>query len=51
MRNLTIKRNKTFVGSAMKVRVYIEDANSADIVLNAVSYRFLGTLKNGEDLC
>ena len=49
MRHLTIKRNKTFVGCAGKLRVYIEDAAIVDIEINGVGCRKLGTLKNGEE--
>ena len=48
MRNLTIKRNKSFVGSLLKTKIYIEDPMSEDIQINGVSCRKLGTLKNGE---
>ena len=49
MRNLTIKRRKTFVGCAVKMKVYIEDPYSNDIIINNVSCRKLGTLKNNEE--
>ena len=49
MRRLTIKRNKTFVGCAGKLKVYIEDAASAQIEINDVACRKLGELKNGEE--
>ncbi len=49
MRNLVIKRNKTFVGCAMSLKVYIEDAMSTEITINGVSCRKLGTIKNGEE--
>lgn len=49
MRNLTIKRNKTFVGCAGKLRVYIEDAASSETVINGVGCRKLGDIKNGEE--
>ena len=49
MRHLTIKRNKTFVGCAGKLRVYIEDPAIVDIEINGVGCRKLGTLKNGEE--
>ncbi len=49
MRNLTIKRRKTFVGCAVKMKIYIEDPYSNDIVINDVSCRKLGTLKNNEE--
>lgn len=49
MRNLIIKRNKTFVGCAMRLKVYVEDAMSTEIKINGVSCRKLGTIKNGEE--
>lgn len=48
MRNLTIKRNKTFVGCAMKLQIYIEDSMSNELTINGVPCRKLGTVKNGE---
>lgn len=49
MRNLTIKRRKSFVGSLMKVKVYIEDSIAGDILINNISCRKIGDLKNGEE--
>lgn len=49
MRNLTIKRNKTFVASLAKMKVYIEDPTAAEITINQVPCRKLGELKNGEE--
>lgn len=49
MRNLTIKREKSFVGCLAKMKVYMEDATSSEIVINNVSYRKIGELKNGEE--
>lgn len=49
MRNLTVKRNKSFVGCAAKVHVYIEDAVSAELEIEGTPCRKLGTLKNGEE--
>lgn len=49
MRYLTVKRNKTFVGCACKLKVYVEDAASAEIQINDVACRKLGELKNGEE--
>ncbi len=49
MRNLIIKRNKSFVGFISKLKVYIEDPMSNDLTINGVSCRKLGTLKNGEE--
>ncbi|MBE6679341.1 MAG: hypothetical protein E7598_02335 [Ruminococcaceae bacterium] len=49
MRNLTIKRNKTFVASLVTDKVYIEDSNSNDLIINGIQCRKLGDLKNGEE--
>lgn len=49
MRNLTIKRTKTFVACLGKMKVYIEDPASNEIVINNVPCRKLGDLKNGEE--
>ncbi len=49
MRNLTIKREKTFVACLAKVNVYIEDENNYDLIINNSPCRKLGTLKNGEE--
>ncbi|MBQ3101143.1 MAG: hypothetical protein IJC50_09145 [Clostridia bacterium] len=49
MRNLTIKRTKSFVACLAKMKVYIEDPISGDLVINGVSCRKLGNLKNGEE--
>lgn len=48
MRNLTIERRKTFVGCAMKMKVYIEDATSNELVIGGVNCRKLGDVKSGE---
>lgn len=47
MRTLSITRNKSFVGCAGRMKVYIEDA-AGDLYINDVLCRQLGTLKNGE---
>lgn len=49
MRNLTIKREKSFVACLATMRVYIEDATSTELIINNVSCRKLGDLKNGEE--
>lgn len=48
MRNLTIKRDKSFVGCIATMQVYIVDSMSNELVMNNVNYRKIGTLKNGE---
>lgn len=49
MRNLKIRRNKSFVGCAMADKVYIRDENNGDLVIEGVPCRKLGELKNGEE--
>ena len=49
MRNLTIKREKSFVGSLAKMKVYIEDPTSNEICINDISCRKIGDLKNEEE--
>ncbi len=49
MRELTIKREKTFVACLAKMKVYIEDYTAQDLVINGTPCRKLGTLKNGEE--
>lgn len=48
MRNLTITREKSFVGCAMKMKIYLEDTQSGTLEINGVPCRELGRLKNGE---
>ena len=48
MRNLTITRNKTFVGCLMKLKVCIEDPIMGDITIGDARCRKIGELKNGE---
>ncbi|MBR1811114.1 MAG: hypothetical protein IJ766_05650 [Clostridia bacterium] len=49
MRNLTIKRTKSFVGCLMKMKLYIEDAAAGEMTINGVPCRKIGELKNGEE--
>lgn len=49
MRNLTIKRAKSFVACLAKMKIYIEDPLANDLVINGVYCRKLGDLKNGEE--
>ena len=49
MRNLTIKRNKTFAGCLGTLKVYIEDPAAGDTDINGVACRKLGNIKNGEE--
>jgi hypothetical protein len=48
MRNLTITRRKSFVGCAMKDKVYIRDVLAQEITINGVPCRKIGEIKNGE---
>ena len=48
MRNLTITRRKSFVGCAMKDKVYIRDALAQELTINGVPCRKIGEIKNGE---
>lgn len=49
MRNLTLKRTKSFVGCLVKLKIYIEDPASNEITINNISCRKIGELKNGEE--
>lgn len=49
MRNLTIKRTKSFVGCLATLKVYIEDPTSNEITINKTACRKIGDLKNGEE--
>lgn len=49
MRKLTIKREKTFVASLMKMKVYIQDDSCYETEINGVKCRKIGTIKNGEE--
>lgn len=48
MRNLTITRIKSAVACTAAMKVYIEDPDSQELVINGVSCRKLGNLKSGE---
>ena len=48
MRNLTIKRTKSFVGCLAKLKVYVENP-SGDFTINNTLCSKLGELKNGEE--
>ncbi len=49
MRKLTILRNKSFVGCAAKLKVYIQDAQG-QTEINGVKCKLLGKIANGEKL-
>ena len=48
-RNLTIKRGRTFVGCFTRLKVYVEDHESCELIINDTPCRKLGELKNGEE--
>ena len=48
MRELTVERQKSFVGCAVALKVYIEDPTSFDLMIGGVPCRRLGVLKNGQ---
>lgn len=48
VRKLTLTRRKKFRASLCKYKVYVEDKASDDIVINGVTCRKLGELKNGD---
>jgi len=47
MRNVTIERKKSFVGSLAKFRVFVEDAEHPDMMIQGVPCRKVGEMKNG----
>lgn len=49
MRNLTIFRQKSFVASAAKMKVYIEDPDFGNVEINGVPCTLLGVLRNGQE--
>ncbi len=49
MRNLTIKREKSFVSRLKKAKVYIKDELAGDTKINGDKCYKLGDLKNGEE--
>lgn len=49
MRELKIKRMKSFVACGVRDKVYIEDYDNPDIKINKIPCRKLGKLKNGEE--
>lgn len=50
MRNLYIKRHKSFAASLVKMQVYIEDHTVFDLYINEVPCRKLGDLANGQEV-
>lgn len=49
MRKLTLKREKSFVGSLANYKVYLEDPENGDLVIKGTNCRKLGTIANGSD--
>ncbi|MCH5351016.1 MAG: hypothetical protein J1F39_03500 [Clostridiales bacterium] len=49
MRKLTIKRTKSFIGCAAKMKIYIEDSSASELTINNVPCRKIGEVKNGEE--
>lgn len=49
MRKLTVKREKTFVASAMRVNLYIQDDLSNEVTADGLTFRKLGALKNAAE--
>ena len=49
MRNLTIKREKSFVGCLTKARVFVCDELTGDTKINGDKCYKIGDLKNGEE--
>jgi len=48
MRKLSILRTKSFVGCLAKMKIYIEDPSSDELMINGTPCRKLGVIKNGE---
>lgn len=48
MRNITITRRKTFVGSLMADKIYIRDTENPELTINGVPCRKIGQVKNGK---
>lgn len=49
MRKLTLKRDKTFVGCAMKAKVYLKDENG-EITIDGNKCRFITSIKNNSSV-
>lgn len=50
MRKLTIKRNKTFVACAAKVKIYIEDFQNDEILIQGHPARKIAQIKNNQEV-
>lgn len=46
MRKLTVKRQKSIIGCATKVNLYIQDDLSNEVVADGFTFRKLGAVKN-----
>ena len=49
MRNLTIRRGKSFVGCLAKLKIYVEDPASEELTISGTPCKKIGELKNGEE--
>ena len=49
MRNLTVKREKSFVGCLGNLKLYIETADGGEITVNGTQFVKIGDLKNGQE--
>jgi len=47
MRKLNVTRTKSFIGCAVKVKIYVEDPDG-DVVISGTHCKLLGKLKSGE---
>ena len=49
MRNLTVKREKSFVACLITMKVFAEDKEHGETVIDGTPCRRIGELKNGEE--
>lgn len=49
MRKLIVRRQKSVVGSAIKVNLYIQDDLSNEVTVDGLTFRRLGAVKNGTE--
>jgi len=50
MRKLKLKRKKSIVASIMKSYIYIQDEQANDLILDEISLKKVGVLKNGQSI-
>lgn len=50
MRNITITRRKSFVGSLMADKIYVRDTENPELTITGVPCRKVGQVKNGKSL-